>query len=59
MRGLDVWLLFQSLVIFAVVVSNIAYKWTPNHYLPTFLGVGLAFLLTGLWNKLRSDYGSR
>jgi hypothetical protein len=59
MRSLDVWLLFQSLVIFAVVASNIAYKWTPNHYLPTLLGVGLAFLLTALWNKLRSDYGPR
>jgi hypothetical protein len=32
------WLLFQSLIIFAVVASNIAWQWMPNPYV-----VGLMF----------------
>jgi hypothetical protein len=32
------WLLLQSLVIFAVVASNIHWHWTPNGYLASVLG---------------------
>jgi hypothetical protein len=48
------WLLFQSLIIFAVVASNIHWQWTPNKILPGLLGVGLALLMTAGLNKLRS-----
>ena len=47
------WLLIQSLVIFAVVASNIHWGWTPNKLVPAALGIGLAFLLTACWNGLR------
>ena len=46
------WFLFQSAIIFAVVASNIHWHWTPNGYLASAIGVGLAYgvtwLLTGL-----------
>jgi hypothetical protein len=51
------WLLLQSLVIFAVVASNAHYHWTPNHYLPAILGWLAALLVTvglnGLSDLLR------
>src|SRR5436190_4782334 len=34
------WFLLQSLIIFAVVASNIEWHWTPNGYLASLLGVG-------------------
>ena len=40
--------LFQSLVIFAVVASNIHWQWTPNGYLAAGLGIALAYALTQL-----------
>jgi hypothetical protein len=40
------WLILQSLVIFAVVASNIHWHWTPNGYLASMLGFLLALLLT-------------
>ncbi|MCW2130199.1 uncharacterized membrane protein YgaE (UPF0421/DUF939 family) [Bradyrhizobium elkanii] len=46
------WHLFQSLVIFAVVASNIAYHWTPNGFLAATIGAGLAWLLTVLVAEL-------
>ncbi|WP_420971532.1 hypothetical protein [Bradyrhizobium sp. B120] len=46
------WLVFQSLVIFAVVASNIRWHWTPNGYLASLLGVGLAWVLTVLVTEL-------
>jgi hypothetical protein len=42
------WFLFQGSIIFAVVASNIRWKWTPNPYLAGFIGVGLAYGLTRL-----------
>ena len=42
------WFVFQGLVIFAVVASNIHWQWTPNGYLPSVLGVALAFVLSRL-----------
>jgi len=51
--------LLQSLIIFAVVASNIAYQWTPNRILPGLLGVGMAVLLTACWNGLSKQRLSR
>jgi hypothetical protein len=52
------WFLFQSLVIFAVVASNIHWQLTPNGYLASLIGVGLAYRLTaglsGLWRLTES-----
>ena len=42
------WYLLQCLIIFAVIASNIAWQWTPNIYIPSLLGVGLAYGLTKL-----------
>ena len=39
---------FQSLVIFAVVASNIHWQWTPNGYLAAGLGIALAYVLAQL-----------
>jgi hypothetical protein len=47
------WLLLQSLIIFAVVASNIHWQWTPNGYLASGAGVLLAWFLTVLINELR------
>lgn len=49
--------LFQSLVIFTVVASNIHWQWTPNGYLAAGLGLALAYALTRMalvisgWHK--------
>ena len=34
------WFPFQSLIIFAVVASNIHWQSTPKGYLPSLVGVG-------------------
>ena len=51
------WLLLQSLLIFAVVGSNIHWHWTPNPYLASILGILAALLVTaglsGLLDALR------
>ena len=53
------WFLFQSLIIFAVVASNIHWQWTPNGYLAGSIGVGLAYALSlglgGLWRRSRRN----
>jgi hypothetical protein len=46
------WLFLQSLVIFAVVASNIRWHWTPNPYLASGLGILAALLLTVALNGL-------
>jgi hypothetical protein len=55
------WLIFQSLVIFAVVASNIHWHWTPNGYLAGILGWIAALLVTvglnGLGDLLRRHRG--
>ena len=38
------WFLFQASIIFAVVASNIHWHWTPNGYLASAIGIGLACL---------------
>ena len=51
------WFVFQSLVIFAVVASNLHWHWTPNGYLAGLIGAVLAYgftvLLSGLGDLLR------
>jgi len=42
------WLIFQSGIMFAVIASNIHWKWTPNPYIPALAGIGCAFVLTRL-----------
>lgn len=42
------WYLLQSVVIFAVIASNIRWHWTPNGYLACLIGIGLAYGLTYL-----------
>jgi uncharacterized membrane protein len=48
------WYLFQGLIVFAVVASNIHWQWTPNGYLAAGLGAGIAFLVTAIVNDLRT-----
>lgn len=42
------WRVFQALVIFAVIASNIRWQWTPNTYLASLLGFAAAFTATAL-----------
>lgn len=46
------WFLFQSLIIFAVMASNIHWQWTPNNYLASTIGFTAALAATGLLNEL-------
>jgi hypothetical protein len=47
------WFLLQSLIIFAVMASNIHWQWTPNGYIPALLGGGLAYGATQLLTEYR------
>jgi hypothetical protein len=48
-----VWFLLQSLIVFAVMASNIHWQWTPNTHLAGVLGFIAALLATvGLSNLL-------
>lgn len=40
------WAVFQAIIIFAVVATNIHWQWTPNGYLASMIGIGCAFLCT-------------
>ena len=40
------WFWFQALIFCAVVGSNIQWHWTPNQYLASGIGVGLAWIAT-------------
>jgi hypothetical protein len=44
--GNDMWFLFQALIFCAVVGSNIHWQWTPNQYLASGIGAGLAWVAT-------------
>ncbi|MEY9419472.1 hypothetical protein ABIF69_005914 [Bradyrhizobium japonicum] len=46
------WYLLQSTIVFAVVASNIRWHWTPNPYLPSIAGVGLALVATLIFNDI-------
>lgn len=42
----------QTLVVFAVVLSNTYWRWTPNFYLALLIGIGCAYLVANLQNRL-------
>lgn len=48
------WMLFQATIIFAVISSNIYWHWTPNGYLASLIGIGLAFGATVSINGVAS-----
>jgi hypothetical protein len=54
-----VWYLLQSLMIFAVMASNIHWHWTPNGYLAAAIGIGLAYELTLLLSACLEKLGHR
>jgi hypothetical protein len=50
------WYLLQSLLIFAVVASNIHWRWTPNRYIPPLLGIGLRPAVAGAVERIREQW---
>jgi hypothetical protein len=46
----------QSLIIVAVVASNIHWQWTPNGYLASGLGILLAYAVTWLTVEFRDRF---
>jgi hypothetical protein len=46
------WLFLQSSIVFLVVASNIYWEWTPNGYVASGLGIGLALIFTLLANDI-------
>jgi len=46
------WYLFQGLIVFAVMASNIQWHWTPNGYLAGAIGGGMALVFTLLINDI-------
>ena len=51
------WFLFQALIFCAVVGSNIDWQWTPNQYVASFIGAGLAWVATHIvvqWRDRRA-----
>jgi hypothetical protein len=48
------WFLFQGVIVFAVLASNVAYEWTPNKVLAGVVAFGAAYLATKLLNGLRT-----
>jgi hypothetical protein len=46
--------LLQSLIVFAVVASNIHWQWTPNGYVASTMGIGLAYAVTFIACELRT-----
>jgi hypothetical protein len=51
--------LMQALIFCAVVGSNIHWQWTPNQYLASFIGAGLALIATHVvvaWQDRRGRY---
>jgi hypothetical protein len=54
------WLIFQSLIVFAVGASNIRWHWTESRYLASVLGFLLALLVTvGLSRLIDSAHGTQ
>ena len=51
------WFVFQSLIVFAVMASNVHWQWTSNGYLAGLIGIVLAYGvtvgLTGLWRLVQ------
>lgn len=38
--------LLQAVIVGAVLFSNIYWEWTPNGYLASLIGIGVAYLVT-------------
>jgi hypothetical protein len=55
--GRAVWFLFQILIAFSVIASNIYWHWTPNPYIPAGAGLLLAWVLTWPVTRLRNRIG--
>jgi hypothetical protein len=53
------WYLLQGLIVFAVVASNIHWHWTPNGYLASAIGAGLALVATLLDQRHRDVKGPK
>jgi len=51
------WFILQGSIIFAVCATNIHWHWTPNGYIPSLLGIGLAYVVTRLCAGLRNGEG--
>lgn len=51
------WFLLQGSIIFAVIASNIHWKWTPNGYVAGLLGAVLAYVATALLSELLRKLG--
>lgn len=51
------WMIFQSLIVFAVVCANIYLQVTPNGVLASLAGIGVALvataILSGAMDRLR------
>jgi len=47
-----VWFLLQSLIVFAVMASNIFWHWTENVYLAAMIGIVAALLATVAFAKI-------
>jgi hypothetical protein len=48
------WFLFQGLIMFGVMASNIRWQWTPNGYLAGLIGAALAYGATVLLSYINS-----
>lgn len=46
------WKFFQTIIVAAVMMLNVHFKWTPNSYLAAYAGVGVALIVTLTINKL-------
>ena len=42
------WKIFQGTIIIAVIFSNIHFRWTDNQYAAFALGLGAAYISTGI-----------
>jgi len=51
--------LLQSLIIFAVVASDIHWLWAQNRYFASLVGVGLAWFVTMSINEFRKWLAKR
>ena len=51
--------LFQALIFCAVVGSNLQWQWTPNQYLASGIGAGLALVATHIVVAWRDRRGRR
>lgn len=52
------WRIIQALIVLAVICANIYWQFTPNGFVATLMGVGLAMLVTGAWQTV-TDWFSR